>query len=345
MTFVPHLRRVLKVGLVATAFVFANGQAPAPPLPAAPPIALAEPLLREAAAYQAYVAAASAISASFRSGPEVAASLKTGESFDPQQLLRGEIAYAAVVALQDPEFVASVRAYAADQATRLQIRDALYKDPAYVVTLKGSDAAAGLVTATLMHQGRKLAAAGAAVSQAAFDVQHQAWSKEEVVDRPQRLLDAEGFSPDAAPASDDDVGRLRQATDGTAPLMVLAPPSAPPYSPAVIRGLALAALAALGEAGDENASYVAGFQVDPASSGCLAEAKRNLYECLAVAKPHYEDIFCLGQHAMSETAQCLMVAAGAPPVVTAPAPMSKTAVAYGAKAAPAHRSKRTHRKS
>jgi hypothetical protein len=53
MTFVPHLRRVLKVGLVATAFVFANGQAPAPPLPAAPPIALAEPLLREAAAYQA----------------------------------------------------------------------------------------------------------------------------------------------------------------------------------------------------------------------------------------------------------------------------------------------------
>ena len=348
MKSVPHLSRMLKVGLIAGVFLVSNGatQAPPPLTPALPPIALAEPVLHDAAAYQAYVTFAGAISPGFTSGADVAAGLKTGESFDPQQLLRGEIAYAAVLALQDPDFVAGVRGFAASQDTRLQIRDALYKDPNYVTTLPGADAAAGLVTSTLLHQGHKLAAAGAKVTQAAFDVQHQAWSKAEVVNRPQRLADAESFAPDSMSTFDPDISRLRSATDGTAPLLVIAPPGTGPYSPAVIRGLSLAALAILGEAGNDNAAYISGFQVDPASTGCLNEAKHNLYECLAVAKPHYEDIFCLGQHAMSETAQCLMVAAGAPPIITAPAPVSKTEVAYGAKAKrSAHRPVAKHKKS
>ena len=39
-----------------------------------------------------------------------------------------------------------------------------------------------------------------------------------------------------------------------------------------------------------------------------------LYEdnhCLAVAKPHYEDVFCLGQHAMIDTGACLARFTGA----------------------------------
>ena len=35
--------------------------------------------------------------------------LKTGEAYEPQALLRGQIAYGAVAALQEPEFVAGVR--------------------------------------------------------------------------------------------------------------------------------------------------------------------------------------------------------------------------------------------
>jgi hypothetical protein len=41
-------------------------------------------------------------------------------------------------------------------------------------------------------------------------------------------------------------------------------------------------------------------------------AKLNLYQCLAVARPHYEDVFCLGQHALEETGHCLMRQAGVP---------------------------------
>ncbi len=52
-------------------------------------------------------------------------------------------------------------------------------------------------------------------------------------------------------------------------------------------------------------------------------AKLNLYQCLAVAGPHYEDVFCLGQHALIDTAQCVNKAAGggaAPTATPAPAP-------------------------
>ena len=42
---------------------------------------------------------------------------------------------------------------------------------------------------------------------------------------------------------------------------------------------------------------------------CLAEAKLSLYECLAVAKPNYEDVFCLGQHALKDTGACVVKSA------------------------------------
>jgi hypothetical protein len=38
-------------------------------------------------------------------------------------------------------------------------------------------------------------------------------------------------------------------------------------------------------------------------------AKLNLYQCMAVAGPQYEDIYCLGQHGMSDTGQCVGTAA------------------------------------
>jgi hypothetical protein len=41
-------------------------------------------------------------------------------------------------------------------------------------------------------------------------------------------------------------------------------------------------------------------------------SKLNLYQCLAVAKPHYEDVFCLGQHVLMDTGSCLMKGVGLP---------------------------------
>jgi hypothetical protein len=78
-------------------------------------------------------------------------------------------------------------------------------------------------------------------------------------------------------------------------------------SPVVARGVALAALSVLGEPERGRA-----LMSEPRSASCLRLAKLNLYQCLASAGPQYEDIFCLGAHAMIEPGQCVADAARAP---------------------------------
>ncbi|HKR88512.1 MAG TPA: hypothetical protein VJS38_10085, partial [Phenylobacterium sp.] len=78
-------------------------------------------------------------------------------------------------------------------------------------------------------------------------------------------------------------------------------------SAVVARGVALAALSVMGEAERGRA-----LMSEPRTASCLRIAKLNLYQCLASAGPQYEDIFCLGEHAMIEPARCVADAARAP---------------------------------
>lgn len=303
--------------------------APLPPAFTPPPITLSDRLIQDAAAYQAYMARVAAITPDFKSGDDVAHSLKTGDSYDPRQLLRGSIAYAAIVALQDPTFVKEVQVFAANPTSRPLLTEDILGNPSYVVGLKGADGAAGLVMATMLDQGQKLYSSGELVKQSAYSIQRQSWSQQIVVNREQRLADAKSVSTTALMSTTEDAARLRQAAVGAAP-MTMSPvaPAAQPYPQVVIRGLALAALAVLGEAGDDQAARIEPIVSETTTAGCLGDAKLNLYQCLAVSKPHYEDIFCLGQHVMMDTGQCMMIAAGAPPPIYAPLAQSKTEVAY-----------------
>ncbi len=49
--------------------------------------------------------------------------------------------------------------------------------------------------------------------------------------------------------------------------------------------------------------------LDAGCASCLRMAKLNLFQCLAVAKPWYEDVFCLGQHVLIDTGECIQAAA------------------------------------
>ena len=44
-------------------------------------------------------------------------------------------------------------------------------------------------------------------------------------------------------------------------------------------------------------------------------SKLNLFQCLAAARPHYEDIFCIGQHIVSDLATCTAQSMGPMPVM------------------------------
>lgn len=302
-----------------------------PPPPPPPPITLAPRLIEEASAWRGYMARAGAITADFKDGASIASSLKLAAAYEPRQYQRGAVAYAAILALQDPTFVQGLRAQAASPSARLALRDQIIANPNVVVNLPGAQGAADLIVAGIGSEGTRLLLSGRAVKQAAYDVQRQPWSKKDVLNREGRLIEARtlGSSPMLGDAAD--VMMLSQAYNGAAPMSVIGQSTPPPWSHFVVRGMAVAALAALGEAGDANWATIDAITEEQSSGYCLKMAKLNLYQCLAVSKPHYEDVFCLGQHIMIDTGACMIKASGAmmppeppPPPKATPTPKVAT---------------------
>jgi hypothetical protein len=113
---------------------------------------------------------------------------------------------------------------------------------------------------------------------------------------------------------DDDTGRLIQAAtaprDGGQRAFGGGGEGGAAFTPVTVRSAALAALALLGAADDEHVDDLDNLMREAKSADCMKMAKLNLYQCLAVAGPQYEDVFCLGQHALSDTAQCVSTSVG-----------------------------------
>lgn len=299
-------------GLLLASCADAPAPVIAPPPPAAPVVSLSPKLVELASAYRYYMVRTTGITPDFVDPAGVARSVQTGASYEPQQLVRGAIAYAAVVALQDKAFVEGVRQYAKDPVQRRTIAYEIMKDPAYAVGIQGSASAAGLVITALGSDAQRLYDQGKSVKQAAYDIQKQPWSKTDVTSRPERLAGAKSVSASAMTGDVAETARLQQASMGVASLGLTATAAPPPYTPTVIRGLAIAALAALGEANDGNAEQLMALTHEPNVGMCMGSSKLNLYQCLAVSRPNYEDVFCLGQHAMMDTGRCVIRAAGLP---------------------------------
>jgi hypothetical protein len=288
-------------------------------IPAPPPVLLPRSVVELASVYEADTQRVSTVDPmEFTNGDRVAAALKTAEGYETDQFQKGQAAYGAIVALQDPTFVATLREFAKDPQKRAQVANALMADPSYATTFKGADSAAGLVISVFSDTGRKMIEQGGRIKQAAYDVQHQSWSKADVVDRPGRLALAKSLSEERQQAVEVATLRLEQNAKGAAAMGLAAPPATPPYTPLVARSLAVAAMAAIGEGGDEYTPQLTALLAENTEGQCLHLAKLNLYQCLSVAKPHYEDVFCLGQHAVGETGQCVMKSSVAGYVLPSP---------------------------
>ncbi|MGZ3313647.1 MAG: hypothetical protein ACXU8Q_05735 [Caulobacteraceae bacterium] len=297
-----------------------------PPVPLTPEenaffTALGQRVTDAASAYESYVRRAGGIDPAFSGGPAVRRAVKVGAAYHPRQLEEGIVAYAALIALRNPEFVDGVRAI-----QNPAFADGLATHPEQVLQVRGAGAAAADAAGVLRAQGESLIAAGKAVTKAAYDIQGQAWSKSPVAD-PRGVLDATKTSAD----------QMRIATvpskEKLLDSLVAAPQSAEGASapaPDVVRGLALAALAILGRTGDGMEAQYEALLHDASAADCLKMAKLNLNQCLAVAGPHYEDAYCTGRHAVSDTGQCIAHAAGGGPAPdSAPAPRLQEAEGIG----------------
>ncbi len=259
-----------------------------------------------ASAYETFVRRASAIDANFADADAVQRAVKIGAAYHPQQLQEGAVAYAALLALRDPAFVEGVRA-----RRDSGLADRLAREPDSVLDVAGADRAAAVLTGVLKRQAAALQASGKAIGQAAYDVQHQAWSSGPVSDAALVLASVKTAGSEPRSAGPEAERALLQSL-ASASTGDEAGSAGPPGE--VVRGLALAALTVLGRAGDSHDAEVEALLNDPKSADCLKIAKLNLNQCLAAAGPHYEDVFCLGRHAIGETAQCVTAAAnsGAP---------------------------------
>ena len=275
------------------------------PPPPPEPVGMPDQMIDDAAAYEGLMQRVAATSPGFSSAQTVATALRDGAAYEPKTFLRGAIAYAAVAALKDQSFVAALRDAGNTPDHRADMVRDIELNPAYLYQFKGSDAAAGYARAALGSAALNLYATGRLIHQAAYDVQHQPWSSETIVDRPGRLAAVKAASANGIAPAPDEMTVVERASRGAQPLSITAPPIAPPYTPMIDRALQVAAIAALGEATNTSYLNLASLTEEGVTEECLERAKRDLFQCLAVAKPNYEDVFCMGQHEMVDPGACL----------------------------------------
>ncbi len=321
---------------------------PPPPEPPPPIIvlpkqrALARNLAEEAAAFRQAMASAAAISANFGDEAQVSAALRAGAAFEPKQMQRGAVAFVAIAALGHPEFADAFREYSIDDAARTDLARRLIERPDYAASFPGSASAAGLAIASLDSIGAKAWVQGRAVQQSAYDVQRQPWSKILPVNPQVRLEEARTLSLRRLIPASTEVDLLHRTALAEPPISLISTPVPGPYTGVVNRGLALAALVALGEAGEDRAAAIDGLLDEPQTLDCLKSSKLMLYQCLASAdRGPYEDIFCLGLHGMADPGRCMVNAAGSPtPAFVPPVPPPPPEPKVKAKAkAPARKSR------
>ena len=346
-----RIRRGLSLAAIAAMTVLAACATPepepepAPPPPPPPPaVSLNEGVAQAASIYVAFMRDVSTIEAGFQSAESIQAAIRKGASYEPAQISRGMIAYGAILALQSPEFVEGVRTYAVDPAVRQEMVARIIADPAYAATLPGADAAAGLIVEAIGRDSAAMLAIADAVEEDAYTIQGRSdprrrWAVVNIADRDARLQGAKALSAIQMLPSAEESARLFAAANTGSGLEVTPARSGPPYTPAVVRSLALAAMAALGAGGEDARANTEALTVEQNSEFCLNMSKLMLFQCLAASRPSYEDIFCVGRHVARDlatcTAQSIKPAPVAAPstVVAGSEPATQTPVAAGAAAA------------
>ncbi|HYE44960.1 MAG TPA: hypothetical protein VEA44_04210 [Caulobacter sp.] len=258
-----------------------------------------------AAVFHRYMEDAAKLDGQFRNADGVAAAVKRAAAYDSVQMQQGMVVYAAFVALQDEAYVTSVRDMEARYG-RAAMLDLMARDPAGVVRLQGAHTAGLAVTGALRAEGDGVLASGRSVKQASYDLQRQPWSKGPVRNPAARLAEAKALGQARAP-SEAETARLIEVVHRR-PVAAFEGRYVQRFSPVVEKGLGLAALLVLGESLE--APQAQALMADGRSAGCLRMAKLNFHQCLSVAGPHYEDVYCVGQHALLDTGTCVSSAAG-----------------------------------
>jgi hypothetical protein len=265
---------------------------------------LPQEVVSAATAFDHYMSSAARIDSRFTDGEAVARSLKAAAAYQPAQLEEGMISYGAIAALQDDRFVAGVEQAAGRGEQRAAFAERLIEDPLAATRIDGADEAARRIEAALAAKATPLVSSATDVKAAAYSVQHQAWSKVMVAHPQVRLAELKSLAAVRAAPSDDENHAMMETVAGMdAPAAGDGGPAG--FTAIEARSLALAAESVLGHATGPERDRLSPLLSEADSAECFKMAKLNLYQCMAVAGPQYEDVFCMGQHAMMDTGHCV----------------------------------------
>ncbi len=290
--------------------------------PAPTPVA-SSAIVRNAETYAAYHAdVGEAGRRELRSGADLDATMDDlAQYYDGDRLVDAQIAYAALVAAQNPEFIDAVRAVA-DYYGNGVAEAALMDDPVYVTGFMGADIAQEQVYGAINEDVASIRTVGDRYRQAAYELQNETWAGRRARDRETRLqaletaadrleVDFRLSEPAQGAQTNPPLGSASSMFAERAPAGVPVLPDLQvnvgeqqlqPDERRIGQMLAVAALQSI-ESGDMTAlDRMLG---DPAVERCITWARLTMAQCIAAGHFKYEDSFCIAEHALNDVADCL----------------------------------------
>lgn len=293
------------------------------------------PLVRKAASYVQYHQDMTAIQFMDITGlSQLNAALDKAARHNVKDVGEGALAYAALIAVQTPEFVDEIRKVADAYGAEAVIRGVSI-DTRYASTLKGADLATAAIVQAFGEDTMTLRSAGGSFRNVSNVIQKDNWAKarENSRERANRL-EALAFSPRstssevlvalAAPGvmhsgrvTDDaealkaafrealqpsNLNMVRRVSYSSSMLPTRVNPTRANF---VQQALTIAALDVVGALDSSNESIYAALYRDGNLNFCMDMARKKMNMCVSAARERWEDPFCVGQHAMTDIADCL----------------------------------------
>lgn len=245
-----------------------------------------------------------------------------------EELSRGWVAYAALVAADTPAFREALEKEISSRkkVNGLSGADAFFaklaKDPAYPRQLAGADEAISRVLAMTKHDAARFATLGEAFKEQAYALQKTSWGKAKIPTGSVRLSDAESFARSRPSATAPTFASVTEKGVTSPSLSSVNSAWNPDWGKDVGSGRMtepnaqvimnrVLHLAARYSVGGVNTKTVDVYAKNDKSNSCLSFAALTLKQCIAATRAPYEEAFCLGEHALNDTASCIGWVAGA----------------------------------
>ena len=296
-----------------------------------------------AARYAMYHGDAQALaSTQFSSVAEIDDALERASAYGPDYLTQGWVAYGALTAAQNPDFVAAVRE-AADHYGREAMIAGLTGNLKYASQVRGGDVAALQLTLRAHEHAGQFETAATVMNEQAYDLQATSWAEQRWKVKGARLARFESAAETPLEAPAELVAALEQAGAARKAETVVEEPqprrrfarllgaskkkkdetptvqavsytgagadgefslvSDVPETPRSVHvALTLAALSALDVPASD--AGVESLLSNAPMRACIKTARLNHDMCVVAAGRPSEAPFCLGQHALAETSDC-----------------------------------------